>query len=75
LDKAFIFIQSWSGRGRDRGEDDDDEGNNIYNLNEGVRGYGYGVYRHFHEYFSYIVAVSFICGVPGEDHKPASSII
>jgi hypothetical protein len=35
---------------------------NIYNLNEGVRAYGYGVYRHFHEYFSYVVAVSFICG-------------
>jgi len=31
-------------------------------VNEGVRDYGSGVYRHFHEYFSYIVAVSFICG-------------
>jgi hypothetical protein len=31
----------------------------------------YGMYRHFQQYFSYIVAVSFIdgvTGVPGENH-------
>ena len=26
------------------------------------RGWGYGVYRHFQQYFSYIMAVSFIGG-------------
>jgi hypothetical protein len=32
--------------------------------------------RHFQQYFSYIVAVSFIgegTGVPGENHRPAVS--
>jgi hypothetical protein len=33
-----------------------------------------GVYRHFKQYFSYIVAVSFIGGgnVPGENHRPVA---
>ena len=30
---------------------------------------GYGVKRHFQQYFSYIVAVS----VPGENHRPIAS--
>jgi hypothetical protein len=35
-----------------------------------VRGYGegYGTYCHFQQYFSYIVAVGLIGGVPGENH-------
>jgi hypothetical protein len=33
-------------------------------------GGGYGVKRHFQQYFSYIVAVSFS---GGEDYKPAAS--
>ena len=36
----------------------------------------YGVYRHFQQYYSYIVTVSFIGGrngVPGENHRPAAS--
>ena len=37
---------------------------------------GLCVLRHFQQYFSYIVAVSFIGGengVPGENHRPAAS--
>ena len=30
------------------------------------------VYRHFQQYYSYIVAVSFIGGGTGEHHRPAS---
>jgi hypothetical protein len=36
----------------------------------------YGVKRHFQQYFSYIVVVSFIGGgngVPGENHRPTVS--
>jgi hypothetical protein len=36
----------------------------------------YGVLRHFQQYFSYIVAVSFIGGgngVHGENHPPVAS--
>jgi len=34
----------------------------------------FGVERHFQQYFSYIVAVSFICrGVPRENHRPVAS--
>ena len=29
---------------------------------EGVKGYGYSIYRRFQQYFSYIVVVSFIGG-------------
>jgi hypothetical protein len=29
--------------------------------------------RRFQQYFSYIVAVSFIGGVPGENHRPVAS--
>jgi hypothetical protein len=39
-------------------------------------GWFYGVYRHFHQYFIYIVAVSFIGGGnwrTGENLKPAAS--
>jgi len=32
-----------------------------------------GVKRHFQQYFSYIVAVSFIGGGPGENHRPVTS--
>jgi hypothetical protein len=32
-----------------------------------------GVQRHFQQYFSYIVTVSFICGGPGENHRPVAS--
>jgi len=32
------------------------------------RVYGYGVSRHFPQYFSFIVAASCIGGVPGENH-------
>ena len=35
---------------------------------------GYGVLRHLQQYFSYIVAISFIGeGAPGEIHRPAVS--
>jgi hypothetical protein len=36
----------------------------------------YDVYRHFQQYFSYIVAISFIGGeteVPGENQRPVAS--
>jgi hypothetical protein len=36
----------------------------------------YGVQRHFEQYFSYIVAVTFIGGgngVPGENHRSVAS--
>ena len=36
--------------------------------------WGYGVKHHFHQYFSYIVVVSFIgeeTGVPEENHQPS----
>jgi hypothetical protein len=36
-------------------------------------GYGYGAYRHFQKYFSYIVTVSFIGGGPEENHQPVTS--
>ena len=32
----------------------------IHDMAVGV-GYGYGIYRHFQQYFSYLVVVSFIC--------------
>ena len=34
---------------------------------------GYGVEHHFQLYFSYIMAVSFICGEHREYHRTASS--
>ena len=37
---------------------------------------GYGVYHHFQQYFSYIVAVSLLVEetrVPGEIHRPVVS--
>jgi hypothetical protein len=38
-----------------------------------VGGGGYGVLRHFQQYFSYIAVVSIIGGVPGENHRPTAS--
>jgi hypothetical protein len=42
-------------------------------LSSQINVHGYGVQRHFQQYFSYIVAVSFISGVPGEKHRPTTS--
>jgi len=45
----------------------------IYYLPQGCLFECYGVYATFKKYFSYIVTVSFIGGVPGVNHQPATS--
>ena len=42
----------------------------MMSVNSAILGYGYGAERHFQQYFSYTVAVSFI---GGENHRPAAS--
>jgi hypothetical protein len=71
-DKGATFLRNRSS--------DNIEGNTktLFNENETrlLRKIVYGVLRPFQQYFSYIVAVSFIVeetGVPGENHRPAAS--